>query len=363
MDDNELEEKILQELKMLSIKLSIKKRPRHSLKECLSLYEREQLMEIAYKHGIFIGISEKMSNIVDLLVKAITNHIVIDIMYMDIADREMFSDMIMDKKIEEHGFNQNLTLQRLGYIFVFYYKKTLITICPEEVKEKIRASYHEMNQEIIVRNNQIFKYEKALKEIYGVYEISQLMLVWNQYNEIKINRKEAIEHMIVMDRIQQEYWWDEPYIVADYMEDEDEYQDMLEEASIYSYYTPTIEEINYYSENEFDEDSVYYKRLLNYFVKKNELDEVEIDDLILDIEIACTMNVPTKEIMEGIIEVKGAVNDLNEANYLAKLVLDLSNNTRKWALKGNTPTEIKQVESKTITKTYTDNVIQFPGGH
>ncbi|MDF2821113.1 MAG: hypothetical protein K0R15_1554 [Clostridiales bacterium] len=355
-----MEEKLKKELRNIRIQLSIKKKPLYSLKECLACYSKEKLIDIAYIHGIYQAYLQKKADIIRLLEEKLISNITNDSLFMSDLEREALAQIAIDA-CNETCIDTSIALQNIGYVYLFYNNDCFYPVLPVEIAEIFMTLYNEeSNKEVVKRNNDIFRFSKALTEIYGVYEVDQLILIWNKYNGTKLEMTEAYEHMNTMSRLQMLYWWDEPYVVSAYFEDEDQYQDLLIDSSDRKYYIPTIDEINYYAENDFDEENIYYVKLQNYFTKRNQLDEVEIDDLMFSIQMSCVMDVPIKEILDEVINYGCSLDDLNDVNRLVNLIVEFTNNTRKWILKGHKPVELKRDDSLPTNKKYSNNIVPFP---
>lgn len=359
MDDNNFDNEILEVLKPIRIKYSIKRPPSYKLRECLSYYTKQQLVDIAYEHGQHISMSKNKDIIIEILEEILIENISNDSLYMTTLEREIIARLIKNNGIAGNDLEKTITVKSLGYIYWFYHGNEFYVVCPTEIANRYMIAYEEDNEGIISRNNKILNYIKALQNIYGVFEADQLAVVWNKHNKDKLDEQDIYEFMNIVGRRQNYVWWDSAYIISDYFEDEEEYEEYLISTAGRSYYIPTKEELKYYMENEFDEENIYYKRVLRYFEINGDLDEIKLDDLMLSIEISCTLDNSFQDIVNEIDESGFSFKSLDDVKIFAGLYMDLSNNTRKWNLKGYKPVELRNVASKPLNNNVKNNVIPF----
>jgi hypothetical protein len=360
MDDNNLEDEILEDLEPIRMKYSIKRAPSYNLRECLSFYTKQQLVDIAYEHGEYISMSKVKNAIIDILEEILISRIESDSLYFTISERDMLARFIEDGGLADNNLEKSISLKRLGYIYWFYNDNHFYAVCPDEIADRFMISYESNNENIIMRNNKMFDYINALQHLYGVFEIEQLLTVWNKYNKDKLDEQEALEFLNIVGRRQNYFWWDSPYIIADYFMHDGEYEEYLKNRSPVDYYIPSKEELEYYMENEFDEENIYYKKMMTFLKKGGQLDHRALDNISVAIEVSCTLDGPLQHIVDEMNDEGFIFDSYEEVNEFAQLHMNLSNNTRKWAIKGHKPVELTRGKSKSVKRDKKDNVIPFP---
>lgn len=359
MSDN-FDDIILSELKPLRIKHSIKKKPSYKLRECLSFYTKRQLVDIAYEHGKHIGMSKVKGAIIDIVEDLLISRIESDSLYFTISERDMLAKFIEDGGVADNNLEKTIRLNSIGYIFWFYHNKHFFAVCPDEIASGFMKSYEANDELTVIRNNKIFNYIKALQNIYGVFEVEQLVIVWNEYNEDKLDLLEAYEFLNVVGGRQYYFWWDPPYIISGYFMDDGEYEEFLKHRSKVDYYIPTEEELNYYMTNEFNRENIYHKKMIKFLENSGQLDLRTLDDISVSIEVACTLGGSLQQIIDEMVDEGFSFDDFDELNEFAQLFMNLNNTTRKWAIKGYKPDELVREKDNSVNRDKTDNVIPFP---
>ena len=358
MSDN-YDDIILNDLKALRMKYSIKKLPSYNLRECLSFYTKQGLVDIAYEHGEYISMSKVKGHIIDIVEELLISNIENDSLYFTISERDMLAKFIENGGLADNNIENSLNLKSLGYIFWFYHDSNFYAVCPNEIADRFMTSYESNNANIVKRNNRILNYINALQHIYGVFEIEQLLVVWNKYNKDKLDIIEAYDFLDIVGRRQNYFWWDPPYIISDYFMHEGEYEEYLKDRSKVEYYIPTKDEIDYYMENEFDEENIYYKKIMKFLERSGQLDLRALDNISVGIEVASTLDGSLQDIIDEITDEGFSFDSFKEVNEFAQLFMNLSNTTRKWAIKGHKPDELVREESNSIKRDKTNNVIPF----
>ena len=358
MSDN-FDDIILNDLKPIRLKYSIKEKPSYKLRDCLSFYTKQQLVDIASEHGEYISMSKLKKHIIDILEEMLISRIESDSLYFTILERDMLAKFIEDGGVADNNIERTIKLKALGYIFWFYHNDHFYAICPNEIADGFMRSYESNNKDTIKRNNRILDYINALQHIYGVFEIDQLLVVWNRYNKDELDIFEAIEFLNVVGRRQNYFWWDPPYIVSDYFMHEGEYEEYLKNRSPVDYYVPTKEELNYYMENEFDEENIYYKKMMRFLEKDGQLDLRALENISVSIEVSCTLDGSLQQIIDEMTDEGFDFDDIDELNEFAQLYMNLNNNTRKWAIKGHKPVELTRGKSVSIKREKPNNVVPF----
>ncbi len=358
MSDN-LDDIILDELRPIRMKYSIKKKPSYKLRDCLSFYTKQQLVDIAYEHGEYISMSKLKNHIIDIVEEILISRIESDSLYFTMSERDMLAKFIEDGGVADNNIERSFKLRALGYLFWFYHNSHFYAVCPDEIADGFMTSYESNNEYTIKRNNRILDYIISLQHLYGVFEIEQLLLVWNKYNKDKLDISEAYEFLDAVGRRQNYFWWDPPYIVADYFMHDGEYEEYLKDRSKVDYYIPTKAELNYYMENEFDEENIYYKKMMKFLENSGQLDLRARENISVSIEVAATLDGSLQDIVDEMNDEGFNFDSFEEVNEFAQLFMNLSNTTRKWAIKGHKPVELAREKSKSI-KSKKDNVIPFP---
>lgn len=188
--------------------------------------------------------------------------------------------------------------------------------------------------------NQITQYIIALTNLYGMVQKDKVVEIYNSQNKDKITTQDIDLYFLdppeeLEDNFIETY---KDYFVSDTIMENGEFELMLMKKSDKPFYVPNKEELLCYTENGYFERNKEYKALVNY-VKKNffEGDEVKAENLCEDIQGYCQFAFDMQLIFDRFNRQGISFKDINQANEVTQLIMNLSNNTRLWENNGYTP--------------------------
>lgn len=322
--------------------------PKTGLKDCLQLYWGYRLLELAQTHGLQVDEGTSDADVIEQLIPKMLNNFAKDVEYLNEAEW-LFLNAVkqnQNKEIDDIENKQYTTLKWLGYIYLFSQNGHIYPIVPSELIALLPQLDNEEFKLRIERNQKLFSYTIALTNLYGVYRVEQLVDIWNMYNKDKISFDDAKEYIDAMNTRQAEFWSEKAYIISRLLEDEKHYLGMMKQASRSPYFLPTKSDIAYYADNESILSSTYCKKLEEFIKNKNSIDESEIGDLIFDIIGACKLDIPLDVIKSMVNDSGIEFSSEEQTNEFMKLLTILSNNTRKWVLRGHMPSELVKNRTK-----------------
>ncbi|MFW6263513.1 MAG: hypothetical protein ACOC34_05725 [Thermotogota bacterium] len=190
-------------------------------------------------------------------------------------------------------------------------------------------------------NQKMLDYAIGLTNIYGWYPYAQYVHIWNLYNENKITEDFADILLEKMDMKSALFWLEDETVINIDIPVE-EYGFLAGKRKTLPWYTPSEEMIENNKYSHVDENSEAYKALKAFFtknrgtIKTNREIELIIFQLLLEIKFD---SIPSTafDILE---EHNYVFKDDETGTKFLKMYLDLSNNARKWVLKGFTPFEV-----------------------
>lgn len=344
MENNNIETNIPKQLKEVMIKESIKKQPFSTLKECLRCYTKAKLTNIAKLHGIHLKQSQRKDEMIGIVEGTLIENISKDSFNMTSLERELLACLSSQDQIEENRLEEIKILKSLGYVYLFYYKKKFYTILPGELSDKFLESYHKKDENTIEENDEMYTYIKALVQLYGVYEVNQLIVVWNRYHREKLNKKKVYEYLDREIDEQKDFYWNFPYIISSYFKEEKEYERFLSAAHNREYYIPTEKEISYFAENQIDQENIYSKLVEEYLRKKARLKEDVLEGIMGSLTFSCIIDKPFQSVFQEIKKAGHIFRDAKEVNDFTQRCVDFNTHTRKWSLKGHKPVELIEKE-------------------
>lgn len=325
--------------------------PKTGLKECLQLYWGYRLLELAQAHGLQIVEGTADADIIDQLMPKMMDNFLNDVEYLNEAEWTFLNKVKQNfnKEMDDVEKEQYVTIKWLGYFYLFNHDGHIYPIVPKELMTLLPQSDNEEIKHRVERNQRLFSYTFALTNLYGVYRVEQLVDVWNMYNREKINVEGAKEYIDIMKMRQADFWYDNGYVISRLLKDEKHYLGMLKRASRCPYFMPTKSDMAFYSNYENSMASTYCKNVEEFIKNKNTIEESEIGDLIYDIFGACKLDIPLDVILGMVNECGIEFSDEGEKDEFMRVLRVLSNNTRKWVLRGHMPSELVKNPPRTPT--------------
>src|SRR6056297_4348951 len=186
-------------------------------------------------------------------------------------------------------------------------------------------------------NQKMLDYVIALSNIYGWYSYDQFIHIWNLYNENKITSEFADIFLEKMD-MKNSFIWIKDEIVINIAIPVEDYQFLAGTRNTVPWYTPSEEMIEKNKNFLVNEKTEAYKALKAFFtknrgsIKTNREIELFIFQLLLEMKFDSKPSIAFN-ILE---EYNYVFKDDDTATKFLKMYLDLSNNSRKWVLKGFT---------------------------
>lgn len=187
------------------------------------------------------------------------------------------------------------------------------------------------------------QYIIALTNLYGMVQKDLVVEIYNSQNDTKINKSD-IE--LVINNSPKELEGEFVYIHKDYFVEEaimefDEFEIMLLKKGNKPHYVPNENELLKYVDEIYIEKNKEYEALINY-VNENFFDgDIEkAEEFCEDIYGICQFDFEVQEVYNTFTYRDINFKDIEQANEVLQLVMDLSNNIRIWENNGFTPQEI-----------------------
>ena len=160
------------------------------LLDCLQCYTKSQLLEIASFYGMD-GTRYRKHELVEKLEYEILAQTPAVLKYSSSEDLRGLKLLLSEPDGESTGI---WTYQRRGWLFVFGEDGGRKLVVPPEVEAKIaRFLSNTKNRETVVRNQEFYRYARALAHLYGVYEKKQLMRVWEEFHSTPLGERGNFE--------------------------------------------------------------------------------------------------------------------------------------------------------------------------
>lgn len=214
--------------------------------------------------------------------------------------------------------------------------------------------------------SQLTQYIIALSNLYGAVHKDKILEIYNSQNEDKIDLTniEEISNKALEELEDAFVLTHKDYFVMESIMENNEFNLMLRKKADKPYYVPERDELLRYVDGGYFEKSKQYNDLLTY-LKKNffKPGDEKAEWLVEDIQGMCQFGVNIQTIFDAFNKMKISFKDMNQANKVTQLIMDLSNNTRIWENNGFTPHEIFEKFEKTNLRPLPDKPLEFGGSN
>jgi hypothetical protein len=338
-------------LKLNSVKGEIKR----NLKDCLLLYKKDKMISMASNHGLFINSNKKKEEIAKSLEEMILKNFVRDLEYFQTNEIKFLKKICEQnfKEIETARYKDYNSLLFLGYMFFIEGPNITYAVIPDELAQKLPDVLNDKFWEKLKKNQKIYKYLVALVNLYGVFHIDQFLKIWNLYEKDEITLDDILHYLDMIDYKQSYFWSDRVFVISDYFE-EGEYVEHLDLVGEREYYSPSKEEVDFYFKREVYDRTPYYKKLKEFLKEKAMFSGVKVENLADNLLNDCSLDTKPIEMLKTINEAGFEAENIEDMNELLKLIINLSNNTRKWILRGYTSRELFEKHERKSFKALPD---------
>jgi len=196
-------------------------------------------------------------------------------------------------------------------------------------------------------NQKMLNYLIALSNIYGWYSYDQFIHIWNLYNEYKITEEDADIFIEKMELKDAQTWIEDNTIISEAIP-MDDYPLSEGTRQNLPWYTPSEEMIEKNIDSHVDEDSEAYKAMKAFFTKNrgNIKTDKELELIIFDLMLDMKFDSYPSTAYDILEEHNYVFKDEQSVTRFLKMYMEISNNSRKWVLKGFTPIEVNMLFKK-----------------
>lgn len=187
------------------------------------------------------------------------------------------------------------------------------------------------------------QYIIALTNLYGMVQKELVVEIYNSQNDKKISKSDvelAINNSI--KELEDEFVYiHEDYFVQEAIMEFNEFEIMISKKGNKPHYVPNKNELLKYVDEMYIEKNKEYEALINY-VNENFFDGdiEEATEFCEDICMICQFHFEVQEVYNIFNYRRISFKDIDQANEVLELVINLSNNIRIWENNGFTPQEI-----------------------
>ena len=191
--------------------------------------------------------------------------------------------------------------------------------------------------------NQLTDYIIALSNLYGMIQKDILVEIYNTQNKepISLGEVEAYLKNPPAELKMGHTYPHKDYFVHETILEFDEFELMLEKKGDKPFYVPAKEELLRYMDDFYFEKTKQYKVFYDY-VRKNLLggDGLKAQELCEEIRDAFEFDLGMTFVSEALERADVVFDNEEQVNEVMRLMMEMSNNIRRWEHNGNTAQEI-----------------------
>lgn len=337
---------------------AISKSAAANLGECLTAYTKDKMLEIAEFAGYSVKKSHTKSRIAEDITEQIHQSLRNELPYLTKEETAMLTQL-MEQPLEgsalevflPHKFS--LDLIRRGWVYLFKSKDTYTLVLPEEVSQWAAPLLDDKElSEEAAKNQAIFEHFTALANLYGVFNETVAWSLWEKrYGMPQVDKETFFETADRMQGKLEKYQKENDlYYSAQHLSSE-EAAKLEENRSVQGYFLPSEDDVLFYTINEVDSRTAGYEKMAVYLQEKYPEKEEAVNHLLHEIGMNAVLDHRIQELVQYLDETMNfTFESTEEFQEFTKLYSALSNDTRKWSLKGHTPNEISEMKQNMLRR-------------
>lgn len=262
---------------------------------------------------------------------------------MDIERFEFLLDLAKQNGYMERSQRENIYFdyyRERGILFTGSVHGVEVVIMPMEFKKVVLSKNTGEFKKYLKENEEIIRLFWGMCYYYGVLELNTFRDLVKSYIDYDISNRN-LKHLLYNGA----YYYDEfdfnGYFGIDMVVEDFEYileeQYKRKELDYYPFKKSNILKVT--DKDYYLEDSKAVNRFRNFLVRNYNIEKDEVDDLIFALETDIKNDKSFNEIISDFLSAFD-FGSIDEANTVAEEVMNFSNNTRHWTLKGYTPAEV-----------------------
>ncbi|MGL4772097.1 MAG: YecA family protein [Clostridium sp.] len=342
--DNNFEKEVLD----INKKFASKKEISNTLEKCLDDITKIRLGDLAGLYEIAGRSKMGKEELINELVKLITDKEVFNQNIEALTEEELSLLEELNKKdnidITTMVFREYFNLYRLGLAFTYAKGNEVVMVAPEEVKKLFKSLDLKSLKSEKGRFELIEKYITVFSNVYGIFEKDFLIECFNEQNEAKLSLEELNTTLDNYRKLNGTIEFEENRVFNECIFEYEDGVEALEEARKgKEYYKMDKETIDTFSNLDNLYNTEAHINLEEFLVKlcKDENMGAEVFfNICFDLR---NDGADPESVAEELIARKVEIKNKNQIKELMKLMLHVSNNTRKWANRGYTPNELQSM--------------------
>jgi uncharacterized protein YchJ len=237
-----------------------------------------------------------------------------------------------------------------GMLFSFYSDGKFTYLIPSEIQEAYRQLPFNEFLEARGRCQVVNQYVNACMSLYGVCSNGTVYEIYLSHNlsTKPLTPEEFARITGLLMSAHQTWYWEDGNLISEGVGDEEELEELLLGSENKPYYIPDKEEFLKYADDFYYEWTPQLESLKSNLIRIFHKDAKLIEDLVDDIQLACSMEASIDEVMYEFERRKLQIHTRAQLESIVKLIIDVKNNTRLWVNRGYTPVELRQLHGEQL---------------
>ena len=277
---------------------------------------------------------------------------------------DFFTDLLCKDYIQDNLFPYGYSgfLQDNYIIFSFYGDRKIYFLVPEEIKK----IYSKIDQPRFLKKHkrykQINQYLHICLNLYGAFKKKNFIEIFNHYNDEKLKPEEFFAVLDALLSRQQMFYEDDDFIACDYFEDDNfvELESLLKYTDEIPFYMPSKDKFLKFEDDGYFEMIPQLQNLKDFILNNMSSNEQDVDYLIDDIEIICSMEESFQDILNEFERHNIIFENTSQLNKIIPLIIDIYNNVRTWSNRGHTYCEMSKITGKSLPDWDFDEHLYIP---
>lgn len=335
-------------LKLLSRKSlkdnAIKNEVRAALSDILNMLNKTELSRLASINSLQGRSKMNKSQLVEALSSCITKpeNIEKGIVLLDDEEWELLLRFVRKSApaADEIVYSNYVYAKDRGWLFNFYINDDFPIIMPDEVRQALTNMNLNKINEKRQKYRIVIDYIQALVNLNGIIPLLDVYEIIQTQNPELINRSEFLE---VVNQMSERQWTFDCFnnrFVDMSIEDTYEIESLEMQIEGKPQYLPSKEQLLLYKDDDYFEMTPQLAALQKYIRSHLCRDAEMVSDLIDDIQLACSMESSLQDIIAEFERRDIEFADMGQVQIIVSLITDVINNTRIWANRGYTPSEM-----------------------
>lgn len=238
-------------------------------------------------------------------------------------------------------------LYERGLVFTYFTGGNLYLVMPDEIRNTMATLITSVFKNEWNRCHIVHKYILALTNLYGAFKLDKLIEIYNAQNDTPLNEKEIIHYLLSFHKRDSMFDVYKGYIVDEHLASDEgklEFEDLIETMKYKPYYIPNKNVLLRYADDSYSEMTPQLMRLRNYILQYLCPDRGIVDDLVDDIQLACSMESSMQDIIYEFERRHIDFESMEQVQAIVPLLGEVHNHTRLWINGGHTPNELASME-------------------